>query len=194
MPEMPVKESRLPDLRLPEIKRDEIVRALSDRLPEIELPDIDLRQVDIRRAMENAAIRVGVRERTRSRWPIVAGLAIVGSIGVIALLRRPAVRAQVEATAKKARARIEDMRLERERASLSVEEVETAVGAGHDPVAVGPGPKPRNTRTRVKDVAEAFDDADATPNQFEEGLSPTTDILAAAAEGTPAFEESSSRS
>jgi hypothetical protein len=191
MPETPVKETRRPDLHLPEIKRDEIIRALSEiRLPDVdlskidlsrldlskierpkvELPDVDLRRLDVRRAMEDVAIRAGVRERTRSRWPLVAGLLIAAGVGVWALLRRPAVRAQVEEAAQKARERIEQMRLEREAddGSLSLAEIESAVGEstdGSEPVAVGPGPKPRRSRAKPKDVAEAFDAFEETPSQ-----------------------------
>lgn len=209
MPKSPVKESRLPDLRLPEIKRDDIVRALSEiRLPDVdlsrierpkmEMPDVDLRKLDVRRAVEDVAIRVGVRERQRSRWPLVAGILVAAGVGVWALLRRPSVRAQVEETARKTRERIEQMRLEREGdgESLSVAETESAVGEAPEPgtpVAVGPGPKPRKRRTKPKQVAEAFEDGGATHDRYEEGLSATTDIMADAADGTPAFEESRSQ-
>ncbi len=175
---MPVKEGRR-DSRRPERRRDEIVRALSERLPDldlskldlskldlskfdrpkvdlpdIDLPRVDLPRVDLRKAMEEAAIRAGVRERTRSRWPIVAALLIAGIVGLIAVLRRPAVRAQVEETARKTRVRIEQMRLERESVGLSMEEIEAAVGdtngSGPDPVAVGPG-----THTEAEAAADA---------------------------------------
>lgn len=42
MPELPVKEGRLPELRLPEISRDEIIRSFS----EIRRPDLDLSHVE----------------------------------------------------------------------------------------------------------------------------------------------------
>ena len=42
MPEIPVKEGRLPELRLPEISRDEIIRSFS----EIRRPDMDLSQIE----------------------------------------------------------------------------------------------------------------------------------------------------
>ena len=186
MPETSVKGRRRAERRRPETKRDEIVRALSERMPDmdlskfdwsrfdpskierprIDLPEIDLHRVDlpkvdVRRAMEEAAIRAGVKERTRSRWPLIAGLLIAGTVGLWALLRRPAVRAQVEETARKARERIEQMRLEREGASPSMDDIEDAVGViaashnGSDPVAVGPGTK---TRKRTRDAAEVADE------------------------------------
>lgn len=169
---MPIKDGRR-DRRRPERRRNELMRALSDRLSDLDLPKIDrprvdlpnvdlprmdlsrvdlprvdLPRVDLRRAMEEAAIRAGVRERTRSRWPIVAVVVIAGIVALVALLRRPAVRAQVEETARRTRVRIEQMRLERETKGLSVEDIEHAVGdtngsgEGQEPVAVGPGPDP----------------------------------------------------
>ena len=201
MPATPVKESRLPELHLPVIDRDEIVRALSEiRLPEVdlskiqlpnmEMPDIDLSKIDIRRAVEDAAVRVGVTQRTRRRWPILAAIAVGLSLGAMTLLRRPAVRSQIEESAKKARARIEQMRLEREGAdaSLTVEEIEAAVGEagsnGHDPVAVGPGTKTRRARAKV---SEGFEDVAATASQAKDDL--TSDAKGAVDAGTKAIDD-----
>ena len=40
MPELPVKETRLPELHLPEISRKDIMRSLSEmRMPDVDLPD-----------------------------------------------------------------------------------------------------------------------------------------------------------
>ncbi len=130
MPELPVKETRRPELRLPELKREDIVRALSEmrrpevdlkRLerslpdrPKIDLPEFDLPRFDMRRLLEDAAIRAGVRQKKRSRWPMAAGVLIVIALGALALLSRPAVRVQVERSARKARVRIDQMREERE--------------------------------------------------------------------------------
>lgn len=180
----------MPELRLPEIKRDEIVRALSEiRLPDvdlskidwskldptkidrpkIELPDIELPRVDVRRAMENAAIRAGVKERRRSRWPLVVALLITAGLAVWALLRQPSVRAQVEETARKARARLDQLRDEREAREaafdedLSLDDIATPVAETDltddvTPVPVGPGPKGRKA-TSVDADAPVFEEA-----------------------------------
>ena len=123
MPEVPVKESRIPELRLPQIDRDEIVRALSDiKLPEVHVPDMDLSKVelpeielpssgDIKRAIDDAAVRVGLKERGPARWPFVLlGAAIVAGLAVFAVLSRPGLRSQLERGAQKARERIDEMR------------------------------------------------------------------------------------
>lgn len=222
----PVKETRRPELHLPEIKRDEIVRALSEiklpdidlskidfskldfsklerpniQRPDIELPKMDLSKVDLRRTIEDVAVRAGVRERTRSRWPLLIGLIAAVGVGIWALLRRPAVRRQVEESAQKARARIEQMRAEREAREHAIDDIAIPVAddssnGSASPVAVGPGAKGRRAKGKTIEVAEvvdAFEAAGATPNEYEEGLSPTQDFLAAAEDGTLAFEQAKS--
>jgi hypothetical protein len=169
------KESRLPELRLPRLEREEIVQTLSEiRLPEriagMELPRIDPPDIvlpsgdDIRRAVDWAAIRVGLRRRRRSPWPTVAGLLVVAGVVAVAAARTPAVRVQVDRATQKARDRIAQMRAERavieappsevgEPMTPSVTEptrmtssgslAAAATGVGADapgkPVAVGPG-------------------------------------------------------
>ena len=140
-----ITERRLPELRLPKLERDEIMRAMSGvRLPDvrvpdvdiskvdvskvdrpkIELPEFDLPRIDVRQAIDDAAVRVGIRRRRRSRWPLVAGFAIV--VGLIAYaLSRPMFRVQVERTARVARRRIDEMREAREAVTI-------------DPMDVGP--------------------------------------------------------
>jgi len=140
-----ITERRLPELRLPKLERDEIMRAMSGvRLPDmrvpdvdiskvdvtkidrpkIELPEFDLPRIDVRQAIDDAAVRVGIRQRRRSRWPLVAGFAIV--VGLIAYaLSRPMFRVQVERTARVARRRIDEMREAREAVTI-------------DPMDVGP--------------------------------------------------------
>lgn len=151
MPELPVKETRRPELRLPELKREDIVRALSEmhrpevdlkRLerslpdrPKLDLPDFEMPRFDMRRLLEDAAIRAGVRQKKRSRWPMAAGVLIVLALGALALLSRPAVRVQVERSARKARVRIDKMREERESMELGPEDIALPVadGAWSDP-------------------------------------------------------------
>jgi hypothetical protein len=224
MPRTPVKETRRPELRLPERRRDEILRALSEiRLPDVdwskidpsklerpkfERPDIDLSRidlprVDVRRALEDAAVRAGVRQRTRSRWPIVVAVLIAAGVGLWAVLQRPTVRRQVEESARKARIRIEEMRDAREARDVTLDDIavpvatdemtesaetvvaDTSASNGHAPVAVGPGPRFRLRRPKTVDaVAEAADAVDGI-------VEPAADAVA---EETPALEEAASAS
>src|SRR5690349_15771860 len=131
---MPTIQDRLSELRLPKLERDQIVRALSEvkvpevrvpdvrvpdvRVPDVRMPEIDmsrieratndfsdsLPRVDVRKAVEDAAVRVGLRQRRRSRWPLVAGFAIVAGLIAFAL-SRPTVRMKIERSARMARAR-----------------------------------------------------------------------------------------
>lgn len=141
MPELPIKEIRRPELRLPELKREDIIRALSEMRrpdvdlkrieralpdrPRIDLSEIDMPRVDLRRLLEDAAIRAGVRQKKRSRWPMVAGVFIVLGLGALAFLSRPGVRLQVERSARKARVRIDKMREERE--AFEVDDIDLPV-------------------------------------------------------------------
>jgi hypothetical protein len=180
MPELPVKETRRPELRLPEFKREDIIRALSEmrrpevdlkRLerslpdrPKLDLPDFDLPRVDMRRLLEDAAIRAGVRQKKRSAWPMIGGIVIVLGLGVLALLSRPAVRVQVERSARKARVRIDKMREERESMELGPEDIALPVadGAWSDPDVTAKVP------VAVMGDADPTDDAADAILTFEE--------------------------
>jgi hypothetical protein len=171
----PTRASRLPELHLPRLERDEIIQTLSeirmpDRvagmdLPRIEPPRIDLSDIelpsgkDIRRAVQGAAILLGLRRRPRPVWPLAGGLLIVAGITTIAVLRTPAVRAQLDRTTRAARERIARMRADRElmeappselaepipptSTSAAAAAAAATTGLGTDsssrPVAVGPG-------------------------------------------------------
>ena len=52
MPELPVKEIRLPELHLPEINREQIVDSLSGRLPSVDLPSVELPSFGIRLTLQ----------------------------------------------------------------------------------------------------------------------------------------------
>ena len=104
MPELPVKEVRLPELHLPEIDRDQIISTLSGlRLPTVDLPAIerpgsgrddrsggfdwraDRLAGDRPRsglAGAGALVRLGSRARplVRSRWAVAAGVVVVTSL------------------------------------------------------------------------------------------------------------------
>ena len=146
------RENRLPELRLPKLEREEIMRILADvKRPDIHLPEVDVSKIerprmerlrrerpridlsdielpsakDVRRTIDEVAVRAGIRERRRSPFPFVAGLAIVFALVAFAL-SRPAVRAQVERMARTARERMDAMRYG-ETMSISPGDVATPV-------------------------------------------------------------------
>jgi len=57
-----------------------------------------------------AVARIVQPKRRRSRWPIVLGGILVVVLGAWAVLRRPAVRLRIDAAARDARARFDDLR------------------------------------------------------------------------------------
>jgi len=139
-----IKQSRLPELRLPRLERDEIVRALSEvKLPDVRVPDVDtskierpridlsdieMPKVDVRRAIDDAAVRVGLRQRRRSPWPMIGGLTIV--LGLIAfVVSRPTVRLQLQQAARSARQRMETMRQERDAVTVDPTDVASPVAS-----------------------------------------------------------------
>jgi hypothetical protein len=185
------KESRLPELRLPEISRDSIVRGLSEmrapdfskmERPNIEMPDIDLSKIDFPRidvgkAVNDAAIAVGLVRPSRRRWPFLLGAAIIAGLTAWALMHSTAVRERLDRAARTARERIDEMREDEELETVAFTAAETA------PIENGV----------YADVARALDDAGITANEYPEGLGVTTDLLAAAEDGTVAFEAAKSR-
>jgi hypothetical protein len=190
-----IKEMRrsglhLPELKLPLMDRDEISKTLSDvRLPDIKMSDIDLSKIerprvempempdidlpsgaDVRRAVEDVAIRVGLRPRRQSPLRFLVSLAVIAGLTAF-VVSRPTVRLQLERSAQKARERIDEMRREREARDLTIDPSDIAV-----PVTPGAWSDP--------DVTATFD--------------VTADSAAQAApyasngDDTPAFEESES--
>jgi hypothetical protein len=177
-----IKQSRLPELRLPRLERDEIVRALSEvKLPEVRVPDVDpskierpridlsdieMPKVDVRRAIDDAAVRVGLRaRRRRSPWPMIGGLTIV--LGLVAyVVSRPMVRLQLQHAARTARERIEAMRQEREIVTVD----------------------PTDVASPVATSAWTDDDVTAQVDVAPDG--PTTADPFETTNGIPAFEES----
>ena len=154
MPELPVKEVRLPELRLPEMDRDEIVRIISGRLPDLAVPPIeipglrrrardrsrfDLSRIDLRRLATGAVatIRI-VRPAARraapviriGRWPIVIGVVATAAVVGIALMRSPAVRTRAEHASQIARERMEARRAAR---ATPADEIPGEVDAAIDP-------------------------------------------------------------
>ena len=84
MPELTVKEVRLPELHLPEIKRDEIVRALSG----IHVPEIDLARVDRASGLGGLDLKA-LPWRRRGLSGIDAGKLVAAAI-TAARIARPA--------------------------------------------------------------------------------------------------------
>jgi len=150
MPELTVKEGRLPELRLPEISRDEIIRSFSEiRRPDMDLshvewPKVDLSQVewpkvdlshiewtreDLDKAILGltAAARL-VRPAVRSRrLPLSLGFLAVASLATFAILSRPVVRERLARTAREARRRAQEAR-----GGPEILEVEADVPFEHD--------------------------------------------------------------
>jgi len=134
MPELPVKEVRLPELHLPEIDREQIINSLSGlRLPAVDIlrverprfgrqgrtggfdwRAIDWRAIDLGPAIAGAGalVRLGSRARplVRSRWAIAAGVVVVAGVAVAAIAAQPAVRERAGRTVRDVRARIDEAR------------------------------------------------------------------------------------
>ena len=123
MPELSVKEVRLPELHLPELSRDDIVRALSeDRLRDVELPRdeittvrrgrLDLSGLDLGRALGGVAIVARFARPVIRRPRLSIAIGVVVALGLIGLAvsRSPAVREGADGAARRARERFEAMR------------------------------------------------------------------------------------
>jgi hypothetical protein len=140
MPELPVKEIRLPELHLPEISREEILRTVSEvrrpdldlrrvELPKVEMravsmprirsmrmPKIDMPKLDLANFIASAIAAIGiVRPRKRSRfqryrWGVVAGLVVAAGAAAVIVSRRQAARQQIEGAARTVGTRLDGMR------------------------------------------------------------------------------------
>jgi hypothetical protein len=108
MPELTVKEIRLPELHLPEMQRDDIVRTLSEiHVPDVDMPSlgdiasarptIDLSGIDLGKAVAGAmaAARIVPAVR-RPRWPIALGVVAILGVIALAMLRSPIVRERAD--------------------------------------------------------------------------------------------------
>ena len=125
MPELPVREVRLPELHLPEIDRDQIFNTLSGlRLPSVDLPAIerpgradrsgrfdwraiDWPAIDLGPAIAGAGalVRIGSRARplVRTRWAVAAGVVVVTGLAAAAILAQPVVRERAGRTIRTVR-------------------------------------------------------------------------------------------
>ena len=193
MPELPVKESRLPELHLPEIDRDDIARSLSEiRLPDVDLsklerpkvvlpkavsnfewPRFDISAADIRKALASVAVAAHLRPRPRqSRWPFAVGGLLVAGVATWAVLSNEAHRARLANGASAVRDRIASMRSnDRDQLEIDPDEAIAFTAAETAPIET-----------------PSYSDAtmiDATG--YPEGLGADRD------NGAPAMEEASSR-
>jgi hypothetical protein len=119
MPELPVKEVRMPELRLPEIDRAEITRSLSDmHMPEFDLSRIDrpkmpdrMAKVDLGKAVAGVVAMTPFRpKRSRPRWPLAVGGIVVAGVVTAAVLSNRAIRDRIANAIEALRARIAAMR------------------------------------------------------------------------------------
>ena len=165
MPELTVKEVRLPELHLPELKRDEIVRTLTEiHVPEVDLPRLALELPDRPRlglsgfdvatvvaGLVGAARRAAPAAR-RPRWPVAIGIVALLALVAVALVRTPAGREATGRATRVARERIDAMR-------ASVEDA-----AGETVAMPTEASEPAPIDPRLSDVAEVMasvDDASA---------------------------------
>ena len=181
MPELPVKETRLPELHLPEISRKDIMRSLSEmRMPDVDLPDsvtkrdwpkFEMPDVDIGKAVAGAAAAAHIGRRSRSRWPFAVGGLIVAGLATAAILSNETIRAKIANGLDALRERFAAMR-----------------SSGYDELDVD------------RDDPIAFDAADTAPitetSPYSEGSADTAPYPSGLGsngheDGIPAFEDSS---
>ncbi|HEX5147776.1 MAG TPA: hypothetical protein VFW02_01755 [Candidatus Limnocylindrales bacterium] len=119
--------------------------------------------------------RIVQPRRRRSRWPFAVGGILIIGLGTWAVLRRPAVRERLNALARDARGRFDELRSTRRNTAMEV----------HEPVALA---------TTAMDASEtgvpatATDDAGSASAELEHPGEPGAIVADAAA--TPALEES----
>ncbi len=189
------RESRLPELRLPEISREGISRGLSEmrapdlsklerpnlQMPDLDLPKIDLPRIDVGKAVNDAAVAVGLVRPQRRRWPFLLGGAIVLGLTAWALLQSTAFREWLDGVVGMARERID--------AGGDIDDTVAFTAAETAPVDSGP-----YAANGELDVAGALDAAGGNGNDYPEGLGAPSDMMAGAEEGTPAVETAKKRS
>ena len=172
MPELPVKETRMPELHLPEISRKDIMRSLSEmRMPDVEMPDVDLGK-----AVAGVAAAAHIGRSSRRRWPFAVGGLIVAGVATAAILSNETIRARISSGLEALRQRFNAMR-----------------SSGYDELDID-----RDDAVAF-DAAQAAPIADVTPYSEGSALDTTADYPAGLGsngheDGIPAFEESTSRS
>ena len=172
MPELPVKETRLPELHLPEISRKDIMRSLSEmRMPEVEMPEVDLGK-----AVAGVAAAAHIGQSSRRRWPFAVAGLIVAGVATAAILSTETIRARISSGLDALRERFNAMR-----------------SSGYDELDID-----RDDAVAF-DAAQTAPIADVTPYSEGSALDTTADYPAGLGsngheDGIPAFEESTSRS
>jgi hypothetical protein len=172
MPELPVKETRMPELHLPEISRKDIMRTLS----EMRMPDVDLPEVDLGKAVAGAAAAAHLGRRSPRRWPFAVGGLIVVGVATAAMLSNETIRAKISSGLDALRERFNAMR-----------------SSGYDELDID-----RDDAVAF-DSAQTAPIADVTPYSEGSALDTTADYPSGLGsngheDGIPAFEESASRS
>jgi len=113
MPELPVKDLRVPELHLPEINRDDIVRALSEKLPAVDLPKLDRsqgrtfdwRSIDVAGALAGVATVTRLARPLTRRPRAMLAVGVIAALGIAtaAVLANPVVRERAGKTVGKLR-------------------------------------------------------------------------------------------
>jgi hypothetical protein len=172
MPELPVKETRMPELHLPDISRKDIMRTLSEmRMPEVEMPDVDLGKT-----VAGVAAAAHIGRRSPRRWPFAVGGLIVAGVATAVILSNETIRARITSGIDALRERFNAMR-----------------SSGYDELEID------RDDTVAFDAAQTAPIADVTPYSEGSALDTTADYPAGLGsngheDGIPAFEESTSRS
>jgi hypothetical protein len=171
MPELPVKETRLPELHLPEISRKDIMRSLSEmRMPEVELPDVDLGK-----AVAGAAAAAHIGRRSSRRWPFAIAGLIAAGVATAAILSNETIRAKISSGLDALRERFSMMR------SSSYDDLELEPD---ETVAFDAAPTASITETSPYSEGSALD----TTADYPTGLGSNGQE-----DGIPAFEETTPR-
>ena len=90
---MPVSApSRLSDLRLPEMPE----RPTID-LPEFNVPSFEMPDIDVPKALNAAAVAVGLVKPARPRWPYALGAGLLLAAGAVIALNWAPIRARLNA-------------------------------------------------------------------------------------------------
>ena len=212
MPVLPVKDHRGSDLLrdLRDMSRDDILRAVSEMLPDVDLsklerpkvdrPRIDLSKVEMPAAIANldwpnvgvtkamsgagkvvadagkavsdaaSSVHIG-RRKQRSRWPMAVGGLMVAGLITWAVLANEAIRTRISEAIASTRERLMSMGSKDE-----------------EFFDLGPGDAVAFDRAETAPLEEApFSDlSDATPAPYPDGLG-------AERNGSPAFEEATTR-
>lgn len=126
MPELRLKDVRIPELHMPEMSRDDITRAIGDATRDVDLSRLDPRKLDlpdmsdIARELSKVDVPAAlatvatIRRAPRPpRAPFVLGGLIVLGIAAVAIARSPMVRPKLESFAQRAREEFETRRAAR---------------------------------------------------------------------------------